>query len=215
MGSFIDAATGFPTAIYTVLLGAVLFYWLLALVGVVDLHHTGGDFHIDLHPHLDGDLHDIGSLASFVVAFGLNGVPFSIAIGLLVVFSWTACCLAGMWLLPLVPTGLLRVLAGTALLPGSLAVALPITAVALRPLRGLFVTHSAVSNASLVGQRCRVLTNHVSDSFGQAEVARRGAPLNIDVRAPEPNELGRGQHALITEYDPVTGRYLIEPDRTA
>jgi hypothetical protein len=144
-----------------------------------------------------------------VVALGLNGVPFSVAVSLLVLVSWTVSCLGGEWLLPLVPTTLLQLLAGTVLLVASAVIAIPITAVAIRPLRGLFVSHTAVTNAALVGQLCRVVTGVVNEKDGRAEVARRGASLNIRVWATTPNTLKRGSQALIVEYDEVAGRYLI------
>lgn len=37
MVSFLDATVAFPAAIFTTLLGVVAFYWVLALVGLVDL----------------------------------------------------------------------------------------------------------------------------------------------------------------------------------
>jgi hypothetical protein len=49
----------------------------------------------------------------------------------------------------------------------------------------------------------------VNEKDGRAEVARRGASLNIRVWAPTPNTLKRGSQALILEYDEVAGRYLI------
>jgi hypothetical protein len=208
MGNFLDAAFAYPTAIYTALLGLVLFYWLLALIGVVDFESSG----IDLELQADGSVDDLGALASFIVAFGLSGVPFSVAISLLVLVAWTICCLLGMWVLPLVPTWPLQLLAGTAALLGSFALALPTTAVTLRPMRRLFVTHSALSNASLVGQRCVVTTGSVTATFGQAEVARRGASLTVAVGAAEPNPLTRGSPARILEYDAAADRYLIEPE---
>jgi hypothetical protein len=207
MGSFIDATVGYPTAVYSALLVVVLFYWVLAVIGVIDFESG-----MDLDLHADGDIDDLGALAGFVVAFGLNGVPFSVAISLVVLISWTVSCLAGMWLLPWVPTMLLQVLAGTAVLLASFAVSIPVTARVLRPLRGLFVTHSAISSASLVGQTCRVLTGSVDETFGDAEVPRRGASLNIYVTARVPNALTKGSVARIVEYDPATQRYLIEPE---
>ncbi|WP_454909021.1 ubiquinone biosynthesis protein [Variovorax gossypii] len=209
MGDFMGAVTGYPTAIYTVLLGVVVIYWLLAMLGMVDIEHSGLDVDVGVHTHADGDANDIGHLASFVVAFGLNGVPFSVAVSLLVLVSWTVCCLGGEWLLPLVPTLPLQLLAGTVLLVASAVIAIPVTAVAIRPLRGLFVSHTAVSNAALVGQSCRVVTGVVNEKDGRAEVARRGASLNIRVWATVPNSLKRGSQALILEYDEVAGRYLI------
>ena len=94
MGNFIGAAFGFPTAIYTALLGLVLFYWMLALLGVVDFESGG----IDLDLQADTSVDDLGALAGFIVAFGLGGVPFSVVISLLILVAWTVCCLAGEWL---------------------------------------------------------------------------------------------------------------------
>jgi hypothetical protein len=205
-GNFMAAAFGFPTVVLTALLGVVVLYWLLALLGVVDFESSG----IDLELQADTEIDDIGTLASYVVAFGLNGVPFSVAVTLLVLTAWTLCCLAAMWLLPLVPTWPLQALAGAAALAASVALALPITARLIRPLRGLFVTHAAISNAALVGQACRVLSQTVSETFGRAEVPRRGASVNISVWAKTPNALSKGAPALILEYDEAKGRYLIE-----
>jgi hypothetical protein len=208
MGSFIDAVVAYPTAIYTALLGVVLFYWVLAIIGMVDFESSG----IDLELHADGSVDDLGSLAGFMIAFGLGGVPFSIVVSLLVLTSWTLSCLAGMWLLPLVPTALLQAVACTAVLLLSFAMALPITARLLRPTRKLFVTHNAISNAALVGLACVVTTTSVDEKFGYAEVKRRGAGLNVRVWAHTPNALTKGSNALITEYDAAGERYLIEPD---
>lgn len=210
MGNFIDAAFGYPTVLLTALLGVVLFYWVLAMVGLVDFEAGGWD--VDLDVQADGSIDDIGTLAGYVVAFGLNGVPFSVVVSLLVLFSWVLCCMAGMWVLPLVPTALLRFAAGTGALVASMALALPATARTIRPLRGLFVTHTAIQNAALVGQLCRVLTQTVDEKVGRAEVAQRGAGINIRVWARTPNTLAKGATARILEYDAAAARYLIEAE---
>jgi hypothetical protein len=208
MGSFFGAVTSYPTAIYTALLGAVLFYWVLALVGLVDFESSG----FDLDLQVDGSINDLGALAGFMIAFGLDGVPFSIVVSLLVLSAWTICCLAGMWLLPLVPTMLLQAVAGTGVLLASGAISLPITAVLLRPTRRLFVTHKAVSSGSLVGQPCVVTTTSVDEQFGYAEVKRRGAGLNVKVWARSPNTLTKGSIARLVEYDAAGERFLIETE---
>lgn len=207
MTSFYDAATSFPTIVYTTLLGVVMVYWVLALIGIVDF--DSGHLEIDSTLHADANADDVGDLAGYLVALGLNGIPFSVVLTLLVLFSWTATCLAGMWLLPLVPTSLLRLLGGVAILPVAFALALPLTARLIRPMRGLFVTHTAISNAALVGQTCRVLTSSVDEKFGRAEVATRGAGLNIRVWAETPNTLVKGSIARILEHDEAGERYLI------
>jgi hypothetical protein len=207
MTSFYDAAIAFPTVVYTTLLGVVLVYWVLALIGIVDF--DSGHLDVDTDLHADADAGDVGDLAGYLVALGLNGVPFSVVVTLLVLFSWTMTCLAAMWLLPLVPTSPLRMLAGVATLPLAFAISLPLTARLIRPMRGLFVTHTAISNAALVGQTCRVLTSSVDEKFGRAEVATRGAGLNIRVWAETPNTLVKGSIARILEHDEAGERYLI------
>src|SRR5688572_28102960 len=169
MGSFMDAVVAYPTAIYTALLGAVLFYWVLALVGLVDFESSG----LELDLQVDGAVEDLGALAGFMIAFGLDGVPFSIVVSLLVLSGWTLSCLADMWLLPLVPTSLLHGVAATVVLIASAALSLPITARLLRPTRKLFVTHTAVTSGALVGQPCVITTSTVDEQFGYAEVKRR------------------------------------------
>lgn len=200
---------GFPTGVYTVLLGVVLVYWVLALLGMVDFESSGID--VDIDTHADASPEDLGTLASYVVAFGLNGVPFSIAVSLLVLVGWFITALASVWLLPWVPTAPLRWLAGAGVLAVAAALSIVVTARLVRPMRGLFVTHTATHNAALVGQVCRILTGVVDERQGRAEVAQRGLGLNIRVWAPSPNQFQRGDRALLTDYDSATQRYRIDP----
>ncbi len=206
MVSFLDAAIAFPTAIFTTLLGVVAFYWVLALVGLVDLDSgdLGGD--ADL-----GDA-DLGSLAGVLAAFGLHGVPFTIVASLLVLIAWTLSCLGAMWLLALLPGTIPVYVGGSLLALVSVSLAVPIAARLLKPLRGLFVTHAAITNASLVGQHCKVLTQTVDEKIGRAEVSQRGANINIRVWAATPNALARGSLARIVAYEEKSARYRIEAD---
>jgi len=139
----------------------------------------------------------------------LNGVPFSIVVSLLALVGWFLTGMASLTLLPLVPDAL-RWAAGAGVLLAAAALSIVIAAQLVRPMRGLFVTHRAISNAALVGQVCKVLTGVVDERQGRAEVAQRGAGINIRVWAPAPNSLRRGDAALITEYDPARQRYRID-----
>ncbi|MFT3735971.1 MAG: hypothetical protein QM776_13245 [Rhodocyclaceae bacterium] len=209
MSSFLDVAFSYPTAILSALLLVVIFYWLLALVGLVDFESSDLDIDIDADAQLDGDAGDISVLASYVVAMGLNGVPFSIVVSLLVLIAWTVTALFSEWILPWVPTLLFKVLVGTVAMLAAFGVAIVITARIVKPMRKLFVTHNATSNASIVGQTCLVLTQTVDERFGRAEVSTNGASINIRVWATTPNTLSKGAVARILEYDPQASRYLI------
>jgi hypothetical protein len=204
MVSFLDAAFAFPTAIFTTLLGVVALYWLLALVGLVDLDSGG----------MDTDLGDPGfsSLTGLLAVLGLQGVPFTIVASLLVLLSWTLTCMGAMWLLALLPGTISVFVGGTVLALASVSLAVPMTARLVKPLRGLFVTHTAIHNASLLGQYCKVLTQTVDEKVGRAEVAQRGANINIRVWAHAPNPLVRGSMARIIAYEEKAARYRIEAD---
>lgn len=216
MSSLFAALTSFPAVVYTVLLGVVLVYWLLAIIGLVDFE-AGADVDIGADAGDIGDAGDAGDggpeglsgLAAWLVAFGLNGVPFSIVVSLLALVGWFLTGMASLTLLPLVPDAL-RWAAGAGVLLAAAALSIVIAAQLVRPMRGLFVTHRAISNAALVGQVCKVLTGVVDERQGRAEVAQRGAGINIRVWAPAPNSLRRGDAALITEYDSARQRYRID-----
>lgn len=210
MDRFMDAVINYPTAVFTVLLLVVLLYWLLALVGWVDVESTG----MDLLPKLsmEGDPGDVSALAGHMMALGLSQVPLSITVSVLVLVSWTLSALAGQWLMPMVPTLLLQIVVGTVVLLLSVALAIFVTALLVRPLRGLFVTHQAMGNASLVGQMCTVLSQRVDGRHGHAEVAQRGASIQIRVWAPDDNRLTKGDAAVILAYDEAANRYRIEPE---
>ena len=222
MSSLFAALTSFPAVVYTVLLGVVLVYWLLAIIGLVDFE-AGADMDIGADAADAGDAGDAGDigdagdggpeglsgLAAWLVAFGLNGVPFSIVVSLLALVGWFLTGMASLTLLPLVPDAL-RWAAGAGVLLAAAALSIVIAAQLVRPMRGLFVTHRAISNAALVGQVCKVLTGVVDERQSRAEMAQRGAGINIRVWAPAPNSLRRGDAALITEYDPARQRYRID-----
>ena len=201
-------ATSFPTALFSVLLGVALVYWLLALVGLVDFDEAGVD--LDLDAQLEPAGSSPGQLASYMVAWGLNGVPFSLVVTLLALAAWVFSMLASLLILPQLPDDTLRLLVSILLLPMCCGLAIPVAALLIRPLRPLFRAHNAQHNAGLVGQPCRILTGVVDERQGRAEIARRGASFNIRVWAPSPNTLARGDSARIVAYDEAGNRYRVE-----
>jgi len=203
MTQFLNIIFSFPTIVFSILLAVVLIYWLLAIMGLVDFGENSFDIDTDA-------VGEVGLIASYVVAFGLAGVPFSIVVTLLAVVGWLLSTLAGIWLLPWVPTLPLQIAAGCVLLLACAALSIVISARLVRPLRGMFVTRYGANSASLVGQSCRILTGAVDERQGRAEVAQRGAGINIRVWAPVPNTLTRGSNAVIVEYDAAAHRYLVQ-----
>lgn len=218
--SFFDIISSFPSSIPSVLLLVVLIYWIMAIIGLVDIDVFNGHGHIgDVghlgHGHGHADIHhdtehnaESGLLASAVLSLGLSGVPLSIVISVLILFTWSLCYLCQRYLLMALPD-VLRWGFGVVALVGSFIVSLPVAVLLLRPLRGAFVVHNALSNEHLVGRGCRILTLEVSEKFGQAQVRDNGSGYNIRVWAPEPNNLSKGSEAVIVGYDRSTQRFEV------
>ena len=98
---------------------------------------------------------------------------------------------------------------GTVVMLLSLAAALPLTGLLVRPMRGLFVVHQAIGNASLVGQPCVVLSGRVDAHFGRACVLQHGTNIHIRVWIQPPKTLAKGDRAQIVAYDAATGHYQV------
>ena len=200
--------SSFPSAIPTVLLAVLLIYWLLSMIGMVDL---GDALEIDVDAgHAGTDTPQLHTLAGYLVALGLGGVPLSVAASVLVFFTWLLTALLHQYVLVWVPTELLRTLCGIAVLVFAAVLSLPIAARVLKPMRGLFVKHAARSNDSLVGLDCRIVTQKVDQGFGRAEVDSLGTSINIRVWAAVPNTLGKHSRAIIVAYDVVTQQYEVQ-----
>jgi len=193
--------TSFPTAIPTVLLIILLVYWGLSLAGVFDLGEN-----IDV----DADHADLETLASWLVALGLGGVPFSIVATLLVFFTWLPTALLHEYVLGWLPAGVLQWVGGAVILLAAAGFSVWLSARVVKPMRALFVKHHAPENRSLVGRTCRIVTLSVDEKFGRAEVETSGASLNIRVWASSPNSLGKDALAVIVAYDEALQQYEVQ-----
>lgn len=208
MSSFLDLLTHYPGFVPSVLMGALLVFWLLAILGVLDFDHFGPHFDtdLDLADHAGGEHADAPET---LMALGLDKLPFSIVVSGVVFFWWLFTLLAMSLLWSWIP--LPAWAAGTLILVAALVLAVPVAAKVLKPLKPLFVVHVSANQQSILGKPCRILTLSVGEKFGQAEViVDSGAPLNVRVCADTPNTLTKGSSALLIDLDAKTGRYRVE-----
>lgn len=186
MGEFVETALGFPTALFSFLLLLVLGYWLLVVFGVGD-----GD-------SLDG----ISGLAGLVAAFGLDGVPITVAFSVLIAVAWFTSLAGGALLDGLDASTPLLLALGLLLLAIAVVVGWAATWLVVLGLRRLFPRDRETSRADFVGRVCVVRTGKVSHDFGQAEVtAADGSSAIIQVRQNGDEPLSAGDSALIFDYD--------------
>jgi len=112
MTPFYQTITSFPTVIYTGFLLLCIFYWAIAVLGMVEV-----DF-LDLD--LDGDI-DINegadaqqALAGLLLKLGLHGVPLTIILTILSIIAWVICYYTSFYLAPILTVGLKTVIVRSA-----------------------------------------------------------------------------------------------------
>ena len=80
--------------------------------------------------------------------WGLTGIPVTVVLSLLILFSWMICYFIVSIFYPMIPWEGLKSLIGIVVIIVSFMLAVPITAKIIRPFKGIFVKvqffHSAV-----------------------------------------------------------------------
>ncbi len=209
MEQMLTVASQFPTLIYSVLLGIVVVYWLVGLLGLIDLDFAG-DSDIDVSGDADADI-SVGGLTGLLLTFGLTGVPFTLVISIIILICWLISIYLQFYILDWLPDGILYYLAGLASTVVIFFISLPITGVAIRPLKGMFTSAEAASSDHLVGKEATIATSTVSETFGQARVFNEGAELLLDVRCDPEHTLNKDDKVLVIKYLPDSHVYIVAP----
>ncbi|NQY64034.1 MAG: DUF1449 family protein [Alteromonadaceae bacterium] len=207
MTQLFEVASQFPTVIFTTLLGIVVIYWLIGMLGLIDLDFTGD---VDLDIDVDADT-SIDGLTGLLLTFGLTGVPFTLVISIIILVCWLISFYLQFYLLTWLPDGWLYYLTGTLSNFIIFLVSLPITAVFIRPLKGMFKSVETTTSQHLVGKEATVATGTVSENFGQARVFNKGAEMLLDVRCEPEHSLNMGDRVLLISYIKESHTYIVAP----
>lgn len=239
MNELLETAIAYPTVVFTILLGVLLVYWTLVIIGALSIEtfhvdtgvdgtvdgaaSAGGDVAADaalgephgttdLGDHGDGvDSHSDSGTPNLLEALGLTGVPITVSLSFLVLWSWLLTIIAIDWTRDLLVHTSLQPWAHTGMAVGSIAVSLWLTQRCVKPLRRLFQKHPTTESRTLVGAVCRISTLRVDGRFGQASVELTGANLLLPVRCLEQNQLTKGSEALIIDFDETKEVFVVVP----
>jgi len=110
MDPFYQNIGSFPTAIFTVLLLVAAFYWLGAILGLVDIDVLNFDTDLDLNPDSPHGASD--ALAGLFLKFKLVGVPVVITLSLIILVAWFICYYLAHFLLGHIDNHWIRFLLG-------------------------------------------------------------------------------------------------------
>lgn len=226
MAEFLEAAFSFPTAVFSVLLGLMLLYWLTVILGALDLDSLDSLMGLEgAEGGAEGALEGLegaegadaagaegaeGASEGLFDRLGISGVPITITLSFFALFGWALSYLGMQYL---GDSGAVAGFAFSGALIGAVAMLIGLAAaiIAVRPLRQVFAIAGARSRISFVGSVCRVTTGRVNADFGQAEIDDGGAGSLVQVRCSEENQLHRGSQALIFDYDPAREVFKVVP----
>ena len=195
-----EVVTQWPTLGFTVLLAFFLVWWILSLV-VSGLDGT------DLDTDGDGVNDDLfGRVGHFI---GIGSLPFSFGLTVLAFVAWSTSLL-----LSLLPFGA-KAGVGIGFGIGIGIVALVIGVLCTRRIAGLFAPvfdfHGGPKREDAKGAKVKVRTQHVDETFGEAEVLN-GPRIHSIVRVrAKPGLYQRGDIAMIVDYRSETDSFTLVP----
>lgn len=215
MMELINAAFLPVNAVFTVLLGLVMLYWITVILGILDVDLFHVDLHGDFDAHVDTDLgadHDMdmgdggSALKAILHFFYIGEIPVMLLLSIIILCLWALIMIGNHYLNPVN-----SMLAALPIYAGSTAASLFLGKVIAMPLKRMYKLFTQDCNAprELIGRICTIIAAADSKTMGQAEVKTKGAPIVLNVFSENEHRFENGDEALIVSQDKERGTYLI------
>jgi len=199
MNPFHQTVTSFPTVIYTILLILCALYWIVAVLGLVDLDVLDFD--------LDGDIDSADSataqegIAGLLHRLGLNGVPLTIILTFIAIIGWLLCYYATYFGAKFLPdVSLIRLAIGLITFLVVSYITILITVQLIKPLRAMFKRLNYDETKHILGQVVVVRSSIVDRDHGEAELNDGAAGLLLNIRATGEDKFNKGDEVVVVEY---------------
>ena len=181
--------------VFTTLLILVVLYWIMVILGALDIDMFDIDFDADGDADFDTDMDSPGFLRAILEFFYVGEVPIMILVSILVLFLWFFSILGNYYLNP--GRGILL---GTGIAVGNFIVSVFIAKIFFMPVRVFFNSLNSDEDTikKVVGKIGIVLTSQVSDKMGQIEIKTKGAPIVLYAKTEDGSILKKGDEALVT-----------------
>lgn len=199
---FLHTALSFPTILYSGLLAIVTVYWLFSIIGFLDIDL------LDTDVELDADSNP-SVVSNFLIKFKLDGVPVTLSLSFIILFSWIICFLIAHYGISQLVEEWVRVLLGIWVIIFAPFITAPLVAIIIKPLKPLFKKQNEQSSKDIIGRTAKVRSAKVTTNFGEAELHDGGAGLILKIRAKEPNNIQRGDQVFLEKYDAANNTYFV------
>ncbi len=202
MAPFYRIISSFPTVFFTFLLALCLIFWLIAILGVIDIDA------LDL-PDAGTDSGMVNGVAGVLMKLGLNGVPLTISLSLIAIFGWAISYNAVYFLQTESYVLVLKWVVNGGIFLAAVIGSVVLASIVLRQIRGLFNKMSADFQKDIIGQIAVVRTSRVDTRFGEATFNDGAAGLVLKVRAFEGSQFHKNDRVVLLEYIENDNAYRI------
>ncbi|MBG6030146.1 DUF1449 family protein [Proteus hauseri] len=201
MNLFFQNSLAFPSIIFSALLIIISFYWLCAAFGLLDIDLFNIDSELDV---------DATGFAGWLTKLGLAGIPVTIILTLFTLIGWFISYFTNYWIISAIETDFIRYLVGFLALIIISFLSLNLTAVCLKPIRKKLMSRNKPKSVhQLIGKLAIVRSANVTENKGEAVLEDGGAGLILQIRAPEQENIKRGDSVVIISYDALTHSYQV------
>lgn len=203
MNLFFQNSLAFPSIIFSALLIIISFYWLCAAFGLLDIDLFNIDSELDINVDATG-------LAGWLTKLGLAGIPVTIILTFFTLLGWFISYFTNYWIISAIETSFIRYLTGFVAFIITSFIALNLTAICLKPIRKKLMSRNKPKSVhQLVGKLALVRSINVTENKGEAVLEDGGAGLILQIRAPETENIKRGDSVVIISYDAPTHSYQV------
>lgn len=197
MAEFLELSIAGANAIATLLVCLTILYWLIVIVGALDIEV------FDMEIDIDAD----GAFVSALTFLGLHEVPVTLYLSITFLSNWAIMMIFS------AITGLTAPIIGFPLMIGSLFVSLIIAKLALSPFKKMFKysSGSSTNTKKIVGELCKPLFGMEGDKLSQAKIFFNDSEILINVKSRTGEKIPKGVECLILKKDETSNCYLVQP----
>ncbi|MFY0601783.1 MAG: DUF1449 family protein [Cyclobacteriaceae bacterium] len=186
----------------TILFIFILFYWLISIIGIVDVDSIDLDLDIDAEANAE-----LGGAASVLSFFNIGHMPLMVFLTFYTIPLWMLTLIGNDFL------GFESFLTGLVVFIPSLIVCLFIAKFLTIPValfyRKLKTQTEAVGN--IIGKICTAKLPINSEQKAQAEIKVGGTSVLINVKTRDGLKVEKGSSALVIDFQEEKNFYYVEP----
>ena len=204
---FFNEITSAANFIPTVLVGLVLLYWIMIIIGFIGMDAIDLDFDADVDADMDFEVGGPGIFASLTHFLNMQDVPIVIVGSFFIIFWWIITVSVNHLINP--DQG---VLISLAILLPCVGASLFLTRLATMPLAKGFKNYDEFEDARerLIGSITTVTSSTVTTESGRVELTTDGPEITMNARTLPGVQLAKGDAAKIIAYDEQTDIYTVE-----